>query len=241
MTGLVAGAITRRFEQTDDRPCSHGGRPADCRRDRRLVELRDLDGGMAMSRDYRILVRIKNNRLWTAITETWPDVKNQSDAARRLGSTPQALNALLNMRIWPYSRRRGWGRLAQRIADALRSIPDYLFTEDLYGVKATPIEFEVDRPTLESIGVCAHADSPDVLVERVERVGVIASVLRALNANEAMVLRRLYGLDGEDVERRQDIGQSLGVGSMRVGQIHARALQKLRRPRLSKKLKEVYL
>jgi len=226
---------------SNDRLRAHRLGSPDCGCARHLVELCDLDGGMAMSRDYRILVRIKNNRLWTAITETWPDVKNQSDAARRLGSTPQALNALLNMRIWPYSRRRGWGRLAQRIADALRSIPDYLFTEDLYGVKATPIEFEVDRPTLESIGVCAHADSPDVLVERVERVEVIASVLCALNGNEAMILRRLYGLDGEAEERRQDIGQSLGVGGTRVGQIHARALQKLRRPRLSQKLKEVYL
>jgi len=37
-----------------------------------------------VAKAYRVVARLKNNRLWSAITQQWPDVRSQSDAARRL-------------------------------------------------------------------------------------------------------------------------------------------------------------
>ncbi len=181
-----------------------------------------------VSLDYRIVARIKNNRLWAAVLTLWPDVKSQADAARRCGCNKTCFGKLLNMTVWPYSRQKNkWWSSAQQIADAVRSTPDYLFDGDLYGLRARQIEFEVSRPALESVGLLALSESPDILVEQTERNQAIASALSILTIREAMILNRRFGLDNGIEEDRVSIGVSLNISAKRVSQIEELALRKL--------------
>jgi RNA polymerase primary sigma factor len=56
----------------------------------------------------------------------------------------------------------------------------------------------------------------------------LVSVLDDLTENERLVVRRRFGLDGEDPETLEAIGRRLGLTRERVRQIQASALRKLR-------------
>ena len=88
---------------------------------------------------YRIIARIKNNRLWQAILVLYPDVKTQADASRVLDMTQQDLGQYINLKRWPGRIVKGeirWAKVAIKLSRALAYEPEYLFDPELYGVNA---------------------------------------------------------------------------------------------------------
>lgn len=61
-------------------------------------------------------------------------------------------------------------------------------------------------------------------------------VLALLTARERQVVKMRYALNERKKHTRREIGEILGVGEARVGQIEASALRKLRQPSISKRL-----
>ena len=183
---------------------------------------------------YRIVARIKNNRLWTAILLRFPDVRSQADAARRLGIPPTSMASLLNMKYFPYGAH-GWHRVAIAIAVAVRETEEYLFDPELYGRPISPMAFEV-APTageLERIGLVHPALAPDDAAENVLLRQRVEEALTRLTARESAALRLRYGLDGEGEKTLEEVGARFDVTQERIRQIEAKALRKLRHPSLS--------
>jgi RNA polymerase sigma factor (sigma-70 family) len=187
-----------------------------------------------MPKAYRVVAKLKNNRLWCAIKREFPDVRNQADAARALGETPSDLGGLLNMTRWP-SGQRGWWAIATRVATRLRETPEYLFDADLYGVKPETLDVEIDRPALESAGFLALSGGPDEYIERREDEELfdtsVSEAIATLNEREAQILRLRFGIGGAVEHTLEEVGQLFAVTPERIRQVEAKALRKLRHPR----------
>lgn len=181
---------------------------------------------------YRIVAKIKNNRLWRAILDMFPAVQTAADASRALGVYQSVLGVLLNMRYWPYTERAGWTRTAMAIADRLAYPPEYLFDPQLYGRPPLPcVEIEIGPKELQTIGLLSLPPSPDEVVENHRVKAVLESALMKLTPRESDVLRRRYGLwDGTPVSVK-DVAIDLDLSRSRIAQIEAKALRKLRNSR----------
>lgn len=192
---------------------------------------------MSTGKDLRIELRARNNALWHAIFDVYPSV---SAFCRLLKLNAGYVGGFLNITRNP--RCANGTRLtadAQRISDALFIDPDVLFPRNLYELGGLPTYVvEVD-----SMRVRALLSSPRYALPPTQEVeiqqGEIKEQLRAalstLTARESEVLRRRFGLEGDE-EKLEDIAQTMGVSHARVCQIEAKALRKLRHPSRSRQL-----
>ena len=204
----------------------------------------DEDAGV--TRDYRLVARLKNNRLWEAITTTYPSVRTQSDAARAMQLDPGRLGELINMAYWPRCPTVEWGRthgkrgqsctcrdgwflIAWKVADAVFEEPHYLFDRVLYGQRPTVLDMEVDRPEMVALVGRIALPGPDQEAEANERHRLLQDALASLSSKEQTVLRGRFGLDGEE-RALKDIADEFGITRERIRQIEARALRLLRHP-----------
>src|SRR3990167_508801 len=180
---------------------------------------------------YRIIARLKNNRLWQAIVEKWPEVKNQSDAARELEITAQDICHLLNMTIWPAKRKKfeetgaiEWWPIAEKLWLILEKDPMYLFSPKYYGVRPRMLAIEFKPDELEQLNFLSLPSLDDT--EPLQNT-VINKVLATLTPREEQVLRLRFGI-GEKEYTLQEIGEKFTVSRDRIRQIEAKALRKMR-------------
>lgn len=83
----------------------------------------------------------------------------------------------------------------------------------------------IDSASLPAVLVPSEPASPDCLVERNETKNRVRTALSRLPARERRILALYYF--GESTMKQ--IGQEIGVNESRVSQLHARAIQRLRR------------
>ena len=63
-------------------------------------------------------------------------------------------------------------------------------------------------------------------------------IVGTLSEREQYVIKRRFGLDGNEVQTLDEIGKQLGVTRERVRQIEAKAIRKLRAPKTMLELKD---
>ena len=86
-----------------------------------------------------------------------------------------------------------------------------------------------DGTALQDILEDTQTPPPEALVAAAQvRRGVDAG-LSALTPREALIVRRRYGLDADEPQSLQDIGDRLGISRERVRQLEQQAIAKLRR------------
>ena len=82
-------------------------------------------------------------------------------------------------------------------------------------------------------------ESEDIVIsgeEEKELVRIVYEILDTLSDKERIVIKKRFGLDGEDPVTLEEIGSELGVTRERIRQIEARAIKKIRHPKNSAKL-----
>lgn len=204
---------------------------------------------------YRVKARLQNNRLWRSVTETFPQIRTQRDAAVRLGLSAQRFGALLNMRTWPCRTRRWvpawktyeacepcWSVDALQVADRLGVAADWLFDPALYGRPPVRLDFEVDaRRILHNLHVLGElperVSTPEEEAEGVDLRAMITKVLGMLPRRNREVLQFRFGLDDGANHTLEEAAKAFEVSPERVRQIEARSLRLLRHPARAKFLK----
>lgn len=197
------------------------------------------------TKPYRIVAKVKNNRLWSALIAVYPNCQNQSDAARVFKIHPTQFGVLINMKTWPARIEDGeiiWSPLAKRIAAHLGVEPDFIFDPKFYGRNiGVPrmIELEVGVKELEHRGVMELPPPAEEIVAAAQLKDVVRHVLaEGLTPKEEQVARMFFGI-GEPCEYSlKEIAEKFGVGVPRIRQILDKVNEKLRHPRNARHLQQ---
>jgi RNA polymerase sigma factor (sigma-70 family) len=185
---------------------------------------------MAAPKDFRLEVRIYNNRL------------RERREATGLGACAFAVSIKMTPALYcryesldesPIDTRHTdgrWKESALRIAKALHVLPADIFPESARAIRTSRAERRVDAEEVAGLLAPPSDMSPFALLSAGEERAAIDEVLATLNERERLVLLRRFGLDGDNAQDLLQIGEALGVTRERVRQIEAKALQKLRDP-----------
>ena len=182
-------------------------------------------------KDYRLEIKIKNNYLFSRMQEY--GVKNASQLAKAIGSTPAGVGKYLNLMSPPYTKKGELKEIPKKLCDLL-----YCDIEDLF-----PSE-HLENPLEKNIVITEknkhellpsrmlETDDPSVaLMEQEVTQGVDHAIIKVLNDKEQQVITLRFGLGGEEPHTLDEVGELFGVTSSRIKQIEAKALRKLRHPR----------
>lgn len=188
-------------------------------------------------RPFRLVGRLKNNRLWTAIIEQFPAVVTQTDAARALGISPTAIGNLLNCTTWPYSTsdrgryQPGWTKLARRLERLLAVPAEHLFDPRIYGTELPRVDVELvfNRRVFDASAarLALPSNQEDDLLSETETTA-IDDALRLLTPKEQKVVEARFGSSGGRKHTYKEVGHILDLSVERIRQIEAKALRKLR-------------
>jgi len=181
-------------------------------------------------KDYRLEIKIKNNYLFSRMQEY--GVKNASQLAKAIGSTPAGVGKYLNLTSPPYTKKGELKEIPKKLCDLL-----YCDIEDLF-----PSE-HLENPLEKNIVITEknkhellpsrmlETDDPSVaLIEQEAVQGVNHAVVKVLNGREQKVIALRFGLGDEEPHSLDEVGQLLEVSRERIRQIEAKALRKLRKP-----------
>ena len=97
---------------------------------------------------------------------------------------------------------------------------------------------EEDEAELEEFVPDGVSGSVEDMVANKELRRYLEEVIESLNQREQKVIRMRYGLDGEQPQTLESVGQKMGVTRERIRQIEKKAIKKLRAPSKRKKLEE---
>jgi RNA polymerase sigma factor (sigma-70 family) len=118
---------------------------------------------------------------------------------------------------------------AAELAQALGTTEEQV--EDLEELRQQPLSLDApvaDRGRVADLVADPTADPSAALTRLFRERAELVSVLDDLAVNERKVLRRRFGLEGDEPETLEAIGQTLGLTRERVRQIETAGLRKLR-------------
>ena len=201
---------------------------------------------MEYVKPYKLVVRIKNNRLWRAVLELHPEVKTQMQAANACGVTLSRFDSLLNMKHWPGRFVKDeicWSVASTQVAKALGHELIYLFDPAYYGVKAVQapkfIEFEVAINEIEQRHLMELSPPAEEFAEKLKLESNVTKTMASLTPREEGVLRMRFGIGGGKEYTLAEVAEKMHFkGSERIRQIESKALRKLRHPLRSRMLRK---
>lgn len=178
--------------------------------------------------DYRITVKVRNNRLLKAIEDAGGTPGKKWCDANGLGYV--RVNDLINMTSSPLSSDGSLFHDAARLCEVLGKLPEDLWSnEQLYPLEKNFSEMEMDYSQViallppEKQSYLQDFSKP----EQEQTKALVLSALSTLSAREREVLTMRW-LDNELTF--SECAKRLGITSERVRQIEAKAFRKMRHP-----------
>jgi hypothetical protein len=178
-------------------------------------------------KDYRVTIKVRNNRILTAIAKAGGEVGGKWCFAN--GLTYTTVNSLINMTVGPLLASGNLSGTAERLCEVLNCLPEDLWSnEQLYPLEKNFSEFEMSHEQ-----IMALTDGPVDLdmssIEDAERKKHVGLAVSLLPQRQQEVLRLRFT---EDMTLGET-GAAMGVTRERVRQIEQKALRNLRNPKLA--------
>ncbi len=184
-------------------------------------------------KDYRVTVKIRNNRLLKAIESVGGSPGAKWCESNGLGYAK--VNDLINMTSSPLQKDGELFRDAERLCEVLNKLPEDLWSNaQLYPLEKNFSEIALDYAQVVALlppdeQVCL----PDFSgIENQERTKLVDEALATLTEREEKVLRMRF----HEEMTLDDVGKALGVTRERVRVVEHKAMQKLRHPSRASKL-----
>lgn len=185
-------------------------------------------------KDYRVTVKVRNNRILRKIESLFPNLSIPK-FCEQTNVSYSSLHKLINLLDSPILRTGELSACAQSLCDALRCIPDDLWSqEQLYPLEKNFSDIEMNYEQILAITGSNELLEEDCFaeIENKESENLFKTALTCLTAREERVVRmRFY----ESLTLDQ-IGNELGICRERIREIEAKALRKMRHPNISSKL-----
>ena len=183
-------------------------------------------GEESLMKDYRVTVKVRNNRILKAIEESGGVVGRQWCEAH--GLRYGAVNLLINLTISPVDKNGVLRPVAARLCEVLNKIPDDLWSSDqLYPLERNFSEMEMDMDQIVALLPDAEQSYlPDFSeVENSHVMRIISNPVARLTPREIQVMKLRY-LEDKTLE---EVGRNFDLCRQQIGQIEYRALRKIRR------------
>lgn len=179
-----------------------------------------------MTKDYRITVKVRNNRILKAIEDVGGNIGAKWCEANGLGY--MRVNAFIQLKSGPLNANGDLFPDALRLCEVLGKLPEELWSnEQLYPLERNFSEMEMDYSQVVAM-LPAEQQSylPDYShLEQEQAKKLIGRALSTLTDRE----RKLIQMRFEDDLHLENCAKYFDVTRERVRQIEAKALRKLRR------------
>jgi RNA polymerase sigma factor (sigma-70 family) len=187
-----------------------------------------MNGGRDISKEVRVLVRIKNNRM---LERREALGLTQSEMAEVIGMSKVYYADLENLKRSPVADGK-WTEEAVQVAEYYDCDTEELFPQAIQAIKASTIERCVDVSDLVPLALSSHSERlllpPDEQAIRVDMSKKLEDAMTTLRPREQDVLKKHYGFDGDEMTYKE-IGKSVGRSVERQRQLHEQALGKMRK------------
>jgi RNA polymerase sigma factor (sigma-70 family) len=189
-----------------------------------IIETDDIAAG---KKEYRVITRVKNNLLLTAIEKA--GYASVVEFAAKMGIEPSKLRAIINFRYSPLDKNGNWRPIVHRMCEALNKMPRQLFTERQMHIRNAEAK-TTEVSEAEAVWALEHSggDNPLQMLEMNERYATLRAALDVLTPREKEIMTQYYGLDGEP-QTIKDLAEKFDLCRERLTQIHNKALLKLQR------------
>lgn len=186
-------------------------------------------------KDYRLTVKVRNNRILTAIA----DVGGTQGAkwCAENGLSYVCVNNLINMTKSPIRTDGVLSETAEKLCNVLNKLPTDLWSnEQIYPLERNFSEMEMDYAQLcELLPTAEQSYLPDFSeIEQEQTKAMVNHALGTLPSKLSKVLRMRF----EDDLTFKEIGEHFGVSVERVRQLEAKAMRLLRHPARAARLSE---
>lgn len=178
-------------------------------------------------KDYRITVKVRNNRILKAIEEVGgtPGWK----WCKAYGLQYTVINHFINMTGSPINAQGRLSPEAARLCEVVGKLPEDLWSsETLYPLERNFSEIEMDHAEIFSM---LPAEQQSYLadfsgIEQAQTKALLAKALATLTSKEERVIKMRF----EDDLTLAQCAERMGVTPQRIRQIEGHALRKLRHP-----------
>lgn len=175
--------------------------------------------------DYRVTIKVRNNRILKAIDELGGSQGQKWCEANGMCYT--MVNNLINMTSSPLGKNGSLSKTAMRLCDVLGKLPDDLWNNDqLYPLERNFSEMEMDYAQIVATFPFEQQFCLPYFhgMELAETRDIVSRALSTLKPRERDVI---YMLFNEDLTY-DECAQRLGVSRERIRQIEQKAIRKLR-------------
>lgn len=186
-----------------------------------------------MNKDFKVNIKVRNNRIIKAIEESGGQLGQKWCDAHGLRYT--SVNDLINLKASPLAANKiDLSTTAYRLCEILNKSPNELWSdEQINPLQINNVAIELSAPELKQI--VAHSETePDKLLALSEMKEKMADAINTLTNREQYIIKRRFF----DNMTLSEIAEEQGVISERIRQIEAKALRKLRHPRISNDMED---
>lgn len=178
-----------------------------------------------MTKDYRVTVKVRNNRILKAMEAA--GVTPGQKWCASVGLSYIAINRLINMVDSPLLQDGTLRDVASKLCDILNVIPDDLWSyEQLFPLERNFSSLEMDYAEVVAMLPDNSAEFDTSELENKQAGGLLDKAIATLSHREQTILNMRFKHDMTLL----DVGKALGMTRGRVLQIEKKALRKLRGP-----------
>jgi DNA-directed RNA polymerase sigma subunit (sigma70/sigma32) len=179
-----------------------------------------------MSKELRLEMRLKNNRLITAREEL--GYESVAAFCRASGMHQSLVGRYENLKESPLTKNKdGWKPSAKQLAAFFGLSCEYLWPESLEKVVQTSVVKKMDVDSFQNL-LNAQC-TPEELLGDKEELERVQRSMKGLPPMQNFILKRHFGLDGEPEETLEEIGDKFCLSRERIRSIEAQGLGHIRR------------
>ncbi len=180
---------------------------------------------------YEVEIKVRNNRLLSALRHAFPFAKTRREWAKLCDVDQTQMSSYICMRIHPLGRC-GWNKDAIKISDATGELPEYLFDPEIYPIIKGRILKTIESGDIRRrLPPLQPVKDPAEIVHELEIHSLLEKNLKTIRPRNRQAIEMYYGIGGDDAEMvYQEVGKKMGVTKDRAHQLEHHGIRQLRHP-----------